>query len=242
VAVGDRVVYSHIGSYADRAVVPAAKLVPIPDGIDSRTAAAALLQGVTAQYLTTSTYPLRAGEKILIHAAAGGVGGVLVQVAKRIGAFVFGTASTSKLDLVREAGADVVIDYTQADFEAEVMQRTNGEGLDVVYDSVGKTTFDKSLNCVRTRGMLVMFGQSSGPVPPFDVLRLGKKSTFLTRPSLGHHIAKRDELLWRAQELFDAIAGGVKIRIDRELPLREAGQAHQLLESRQSAGKLLLIP
>jgi NADPH2:quinone reductase len=241
--VGDRVCYSHIGAYAEYAVVPAGKLVPLPAGIDSRTAAAALLQGATAQYLTQSTFPLKGGEKVLIHAAAGGVGGILVQMAKRLGAYVFGTASTTKLDLVREAGADVVIDYTKEDFEAIVMQETGGVGLDVVYDSVGQTTFDKSLNCVKTRGMLVMFGQSSGPVQPFDVLRLSKKSTFLTRPSLGHYIAEREELLWRASELFEAIEdGSVKIRIDRELPLSAAGEAHTLLESRQTAGKLVLIP
>lgn len=243
VQVGDRVVYSHVGSYAERALVPAAKLVTLPDGIDSRTAAAALLQGLTAQYLTTSTYPLKGGEKILIHAAAGGVGGILVQMAKARGAYVFATASTQKLDVVREAGADYVIDYSTTDFEAEVMRETNGEGLDVVYDSVGRTTFDGSLNCVRVRGMLVMYGQSSGPVPPFDVLKLARKSNFLTRPTLGHYTAKRDELLWRSKELFDAIlSGAVKIRVDRTIPLSEVGEAHRLLESRQTIGKLVLVP
>ncbi len=243
IKVGDRVVYSHVGSYAEQAVVPAAKLVPLPDGLDSRTAAAALLQGLTAHYLTTSTYPLKGGEKVLVHAAAGGVGGILVQMAKSFGAYVFATASTSKLDIVREAGADVIIDYTTSDFEAEILRHTNGEGLDVVYDSVGKTTFDGSLNCVRVRGMLVMYGQSSGPVPAFDVLRLAKKSTYLTRPTLGHYTAKRDELVLRSKELFDAIlAGGVQIRIDRELSLPDAGEAHRLLESRQTVGKLILIP
>lgn len=240
---GDRVVYSHVGSYTEHAVVPAAKLVPLPDGIDARTAAAALLQGLTAHYLTTSTYPLRGGEKVLVQAAAGGVGGILVQMAKLRGAYVFGTASTSKLDIVREAGADHVIDYTSADFEAEVMERTAGAGLEVVYDSVGKTTFDGSLSCVKARGMLVMYGQSSGPVPPFDVLRLAKKSIFLTRPTLAHYTAQRDELLWRSGELFDAIrSGAVRIRIDREIPLSEAGEAHRLLEGRKTAGKVLLIP
>jgi NADPH2:quinone reductase len=243
VKVGDRVVYSHVGSYAERAVVPAAKLVAVPDGIDARTAAAALLQGLTAHYLTTSTYPLEGGEKILVHAGAGGVGGILIQMAKSRGAYVFSTASTSKLDIVREAGADTVIDYTTTDFEAEILRHTNGEGLDVVFDSVGRTTFDGSLNCVKVRGMLVMYGQSSGPVPPFDVLRLAKKSAFLTRPTLGHYSAKRDELLWRSRELFESILSGtVRIRIDREIPLREAGEAHRLLESRQTAGKLILIP
>ncbi|MEX2569986.1 MAG: quinone oxidoreductase [Gemmatimonadota bacterium] len=243
VAKGDRVAFSHIGSYADHVVVPAAKLVPLPEGIDSRTAAAALLQGVTAQYLTTSTFPLEGGEKVLVQAAAGGVGGILVQLCKKHEAYVFGTASTPKLDVVREAGADVVIDYTKNDFEAVINESTAGEGVDVVYDSVGKTTFERSLNCVKQRGMLVMFGQSSGPVPPFDVLRLSKRSTYLTRPSLGHYISKRDELLWRVDDLFGAIqSGAVTIRIDRELPLKDAAEAHRLLESRQTAGKVLLIP
>ncbi|MEX2583433.1 MAG: quinone oxidoreductase [Gemmatimonadota bacterium] len=240
---GDRVVFFHIGAYADHALVPVAKLVPVPEGIDSRTAAAALLQGATAQYLTTSTFPLTGTEKVLVHAAAGGVGGILVQMCKQKGAFVFGTASTSKLEVVREAGADVVIDYTTTDFEPEIMKQTDGVGLDVVYDSVGQTTFDGSLNCVKQRGMLVMFGQSSGPVQPFDVLRLSKKSTFLTRPSLGHYIGDRDELLWRASDLFDSIrSGAVEIRVDRELPLEQAGEAHRLLENRETVGKLLLIP
>jgi len=243
VKVGDRVAFFHLGSYADHALVPAVKLVPVPDGIDSRTAAAALLQGLTAQYLTTSTFPLRGGEKLLVHAAAGGVGGILVQMCKQKGAFVFGTASTSKLEIVKEAGADVVIDYTSTDFEPVVMEQTGGVGLDVVYDSVGQATFDRSLRCVKQRGMLVMFGQSSGPVPPFDVLRLSAKSLFLTRPTLGHYVAQRDELLWRARELFEAISNGtVRIRVDREVPLADAGEAHRLLESRQTVGKLLLIP
>lgn len=243
VKAGDRVVYSHVGSYTERALVPAVKLVPVPEGVDSRTAAAALLQGVTAQYLTTSTYPLKGGEKVLVHAAAGGVGGILVQMAKARGAYVFATASTSKLDIAREAGADMVIDYTNTDFEPVILGATEGQGLDVVFDSVGKDTFDRSMNCVRTRGMLVMFGQSSGPVPPFDVLRLARKSIFLTRPTLAHYTAARDELLWRSRELFDAIlSGAVRIRIDREIPLRDAGEAHRLLEGRKTAGKVLLIP
>ncbi|MQA89471.1 MAG: zinc-binding dehydrogenase [Gemmatimonas sp.] len=240
---GDRVAFFHIGAYAEKNLVPAAKLVPIPQGIDTKTAAAALLQGATAHYLTTSTFPLGGGEKVLVHAAAGGVGGILVQMCKRREAYVFGTASTSKLAMVREAGADVVIDYTSADFEQEVLGATDGVGLDVVYDSVGQSTFDGSFNCVKQRGMLVMFGQSSGPVPPFDILRLSKKSIFLTRPTLGHYVGDPNELLWRARELFDAIASGVvQIRVDRELPLSEAGEAHRLLEGRKTVGKLLLIP
>jgi NADPH2:quinone reductase len=240
---GDRVVYSHIGSYGDHAIVPAAKLIKLPDGIDARTAAAALLQGLTAQYLTTSTFPLKGGEQLLVHAAAGGMGGLLVQVAKLRGAFVFGTASTAKLDFVRGAGADVVIDYTKSDFEAEVLRQTEGRGLDVVYDSVGRATFDSSLNCLKLRGMLVMCGQSSGPVPPFDILRLAKKCAFLTRPNVAGHTSRRDELLGRAADVFDWIASGkVRLHIDREIPLAQAAEAHRLLENRQTIGKLLLIP
>lgn len=243
VSPGDRVVYTYLGAYAEYAVVPAARLVPVPAEIDSRTAAAAFLQGMTAHYLVTGAHVLDEGQMALVHAAAGGVGGILVQMAKARGVFVFGTASTSKLDRVRDLGADVVIDYTETDFEPEIMRHTEGVGVDVVYDSVGQATFDRSLNCVKTRGTLVMFGQSSGAVPPFDILRLSTKSIFLTRPTLGGYIADRDELLWRAGELFDAITSGeVTIRIDRELPLERAGEAHELLESRRTAGKLLLIP
>jgi NADPH:quinone reductase len=240
---GDRVACAMAGAYAEYAVVPADRLVPLPDGLDARTAAAALLQGMTAHYLASSTYPLQHGETALVHAAAGGTGGILVQLAKRRGARVFGTASTSKLDVAREAGCDEVIDYTAQDFGAEVMRLTEGAGVNVVYDSVGQQTFDRSLDCVRRRGMLVMFGQSSGAVPPFDVLRLSKNSIFLTRPSLAAYTAERDELLWRARELFDAILSGtVRLRIDRELPLAEAAEAHRLLEGRETAGKVLLIP
>jgi NADPH:quinone reductase len=241
---GDRVAYAMApGAYAEFAAVPAAKLVPIPEGITTRDAAAAMLQGMTAHYLAASTFPLKEGHTALVHAAAGGVGGILVQMAKRRGARVFGTASTKKLDIVRGDGADEVIDYTTSDFESEVMRLTNNKGVDVVYDSVGKTTFDKSLESLTLRGMLVLFGQSSGSVPPFDPARLAKKGAFLTRPTLGHYIATRDELLWRAGELFAAIgSSAVKLRIDRELPLRDAAEAHRLLESRQTAGKLLLIP
>ena len=244
VETGERVAYAMApGAYAEYAAVPAAKLVPIPDGIATRDAAAAMLQGMTAHYLSASTYPLKPGSIALIHAAAGGVGGILVQMAKLRGARVFGTASTSKLDIVRGDGADEVIDYTKADFEAEVMRLTGGRGVDVVYDSVGKTTFDKSLDSLTLRGTLALFGQSSGSVPPFDPSRLAKKGTFLTRPSLAHYTATREELLWRAGDLFAAMqSGAVKLRIDRELPLRDAAEAHRLLEGRQTAGKLLLIP
>lgn len=241
---GDRVAYAMVrGSYAEYALVPADKLVPIPAEMDARHAAAAMLQGMTAHYLAVSTYALKAGSSALIHAAAGGVGGLLVQLAKQRGVRVFATASTAKLDIARREGADVVIDYTSDDFEAVVMEATNGAGVDVVYDSVGRTTFDKSLNCVGTRGVLALFGQSSGIVAPVDPARLAKRGIYLTRPSLAHYIVTRDELLWRARELFEAItSGALRLRIDRELPLRDAAEAHRLLESRATAGKLLLIP
>jgi NADPH:quinone reductase len=241
---GDRVAYAmSLGSYAEHAVVPAWKLVPVPRAISSRTAAALMLQGMTAHYLVTSVYALKAGDSALVHAAAGGVGGLLVQMAKQRGARVFGTASTSKLDLVRELGADAVIDYTTTDFEAEVMRLTDGTGVNVVYDGVGKTTFDKSLDSLTVRGYLALYGQSSGLVPPFDPSRLAKKGTFLTRPSLAHYTQTREELLWRAREMFAAIgSGALRVRIDRELPLRDAAEAHRLLEGRKTTGKLLLIP
>jgi NADPH:quinone reductase len=244
VRAGDRVAYAMApGAYAEYASVPAAKLVPIPEGLDSRIAAAAMLQGMTAHYLVASTFPLQAGQSALVHAAAGGVGGLLVQMAKSRGAKVFATASKSKLDLVREYGADVAIPYDEADFETEVMRATNGRGVDVVYDSVGRTTFEKSVNCVALRGCLALFGQSSGPAPPFDPGRLAAKSIYLTRPSLGAYTTTRDELLWRAREVFASIQSGtLRLRIDREVPLREAAEAHRLLESRKTAGKLLLIP
>jgi NADPH2:quinone reductase len=241
---GDRVAYAMVrGSYADYHVVPADRLVPVPEGIDARIAAAAMVQGMTAHYLVASTYPIQAGNKAIVHAAAGGVGGLLVQMAKARGARVYATASTSKLDIPRAGGADVVIDYTHEDFEQIVMDDTNGAGVEVVYDSVGRTTFDKSLNCVATRGLLALYGQSSGTVPPFDPARLAKRAVYLTRPSLAHYTVTREELLWRAREVFDGIrSGALRLRIDRELPLRDAAEAHRLLESRQTTGKLLLIP
>lgn len=241
---GDRVAYAMArGSYAEYQVVAADRLVPVPKGIDARNAAAAMLQGMTAHYLVASTYPLQAGNKAIVHAAAGGVGGLLVQMAKARGARVYATASASKLDIPRAAGADVVIDYTSEDFEQIVMDDTKGAGVEVVYDSVGRTTFDKSLNCVATRGLLALFGQSSGTVPPFDPARLAKRAIYLTRPSLAHYTVTRDELLWRAREVFDGIrSGALRLRIDRDLPLRDAAEAHRLLESRQTIGKLLLIP
>jgi NADPH2:quinone reductase len=246
VAAGDRVAYAMPrGSYAEYAVVPAWQLVKIPDGLDFNAAAASMLQGMTAHYLTHSAYPLKSGDACLVHAAAGGTGGVIVQMAKMCGARVFGTVSTEeKARRAREAGADEVILYTQQDFEAEVKRLTNGRGVDVVYDSVGKTTFEKSLNSLRPRGLMASFGQSSGPVPPFEISLLNAKgSLYLTRPSLGHYTATRDELLSRAGDVLNWVASGkVKIRVDRTYPLAEAAAAHRDLESRRTAGKLLLIP
>jgi len=244
VAVGDRVAYAMArGSYAEFAVVPAVHLVKIPDGLDFQTAAAAMLQGMTAHYLTHSTWPLKNGDTCLVHAAAGGAGGLIVQMAKMLGARVFGTVSTEeKARIACEHGVDEAILYTQQDFEAEVKRLTSGRGVDVVYDSVGKTTFDKSLNSLRPRGLMALFGQSSGPVPPFDPNILnGKGSLFLTRPSLGHHQLTRQELLWRAGDVLQWIAAGkLRLRIDRTYPLAEAAAAHGALEGRRTTGKLLL--
>jgi NADPH2:quinone reductase len=246
VAPGDRVAYAMArGSYAEYAAVPAAQLVRIPAGVDFRTAAAAMLQGMTAHYLTRSTFALKSGDACLVHAAAGGVGLLLVQMARRIGARVFGTVSTeAKAQLAKQAGADEIIFYTRQDFEAEVKRLTGGRGVDVVYDSVGATTFAKSLSSLRPRGMLALFGQSSGPVPPFDPNILNAKgSLFLTRPSLAHYCATREELLWRAGDVLGWVSSGeLKIRVDRAYPLSEAAQAHRDLEGRHTAGKLLLIP
>lgn len=243
VRVGDRVAYAgQPGSYAEQAVVSASRLVPVPEGVDLELAAAVMLQGMTAHYLSHSTYPLGEGDVALVHAAAGGVGLLLVQLAKKRGARVIGTTSTEeKAALAREAGADEVILYTKEDFTEAVRRLTDGRGVDVVYDSVGKTTFDGSLASLRPRGMLVTFGQSSGPVPPFDLLRLSRGSLFLTRAVLGDYTATRDELLGRARDLFDLIAKGeLSVRIDRVLPLEEAAEAHRLVEGRKTAGKLVL--
>ena len=240
---GDRVAYAMVlGSYAEYAVVPAAKLVSVPPGIDLRTAAAAMLQGLTAHYLTHSTYPLKAGETALVHAAAGGIGMVLTQVARRLGARVIATVGTeAKADLARRAGAHDVIIYSKQDFEAEVRRLTDGRGVDVVYDSVGRDTFDKSLNCLRPRGYLALFGFSSGLVPPFDPAVLGTKgSLFLTRPGLNQYIATRDELLMRAGALFGWLADGtVTVQIHHTFPLADAVQAHQVLEARRTTGKVI---
>jgi NADPH2:quinone reductase len=241
---GDRVAYAMAtGSYAELAVVPAFRLVPIPDTVSFEVAAAAMLQGMTAHYLAHSTFPLAPGHQALVHAAAGGVGLLLVQMAKKRGARVLGTVSTeAKAEAARRAGADVVIRYTEEDFEAVARRETDGRGLDVVYDSVGKTTFDKSLRSLRPRGLLALFGQSSGPVPPFDPGELAKRgSLFLTRPTLAHYNLDRKELLARASDVLSWMEKGeLEVTIDRTLPLAQAAEAHRLLESRQTSGKLVL--
>jgi NADPH:quinone reductase len=245
VRTGDRVSYAPVmGAYAEYALVAADRLVPVPASLDTKTAAAVTLQGMTAHYLTTSTYTVKPGDSVLIHAAAGGVGLLLVQIVKMQGARVFGTVSTpEKAALAREAGADEVILYTQEDFEAAVMRLTGGKGVNVVYDSVAKTTFDKSLNCLGSRGVLALFGQSSGPVPPFDPARLAKNATYLTRPGLGHYTAKREELLERARDVFAWVQSArLRVQISQTLPLRDAAKAHQLLEGRKTTGKVLLLP
>jgi NADPH2:quinone reductase len=243
---GDRVAYtSAMGSYAEYAAVPASRLVKIPDELDFEQAAAAMLQGMTAHYLVNSSYPLKKGETALIHAAAGGVGLLLVQMAKRIGARVIATAGThDKAQLARDAGADECIVYTEADFETETRRVTDGNGVHVVYDGVGKATFDKDLNVLRPRGYLVLFGGASGAVPPFDLIKLSQKgSLFITRPTLAHYTVTREELEWRANDVLQAIArGDLKLRIHKVYRLAEAEQAHRDLEGRKTTGKLLLKP
>lgn len=243
---GDRVAYAGtIGAYAEYSVVNASQLVPLPDDIDFPSAAAVMLQGITAHYLTYSAFPLRAGETALLHAASGGVGLLLIQVAKKIGAKIIGTVSTEdKAALARDAGADHIIFYSREDFEKEVKTITGGAGVDVVYDSVGRTTFEKGLNCLKRRGMMVLFGQSSGPVPPIEPGILNAKgSLYLTRPGLAHYTATREELIWRAGDILKWVSEkSLKIHIDRTFPLKEAIRAHQALEARQTAGKVLLQP
>ncbi len=243
---GDRVAYTGIlGSYAEYAAVLADRLVKIPEKITEQQAAAAMLQGMTAHYLIYASYPLKKGETALIHAAAGGMGLLLVQMAKNIGARVIGTVSSEeKARLAREAGADDVIIYTQQDFEEETRRLTDGKGVHVVYDGVGKTTFEKDLNIMRPRGYVVLFGGASGPVPPFDPMKLTQKgSLFLTRPSLMHYIITREELEQRATDVLNMIASGkVKLRLQHKYPLDQAQQAHRDLEARKTTGKLLLIP
>ena len=243
---GDRVAYtSSLGSYAEYAAVPASRLVKVPVELDFEQAASAMLQGMTAHYLVHSSYPLKQGETALIHAAAGGVGLLLVQMAKKIGARVIATAGThDKAQLARDAGADECIVYTEADFESETRRLTDGSGVHVVYDGVGKATFDKDLNVLRPRGYLVLFGGSSGAVPPFDLIKLSQKgSLFMTRPTLAHYTATREELEWRANDVLQSIARGeLKLRIHKVYPLAEAAQAHRDLEGRKTTGKLLLKP
>lgn len=244
---GNRVAYAMVpGSYAEYVAVPVAKLVPVPDGVDLRDAAAVMLQGMTAHYLATSTFPLTREHLALVHAGAGGVGLLLTQLAKAKGATVITTVSTAeKAELSRRAGADHVIDYTQEDF-ADAVHRIAGDhgGVDVVYDSVGKTTWEKSLDALRPRGYFVLFGASSGAVPPLDLQLLNSKgSLFATRPTIANYVATRDELMWRADELFHAILGGsLALRVEHTYPLSDAARAHTDLEARKTTGKLLLLP
>ena len=234
-----------LGSYAEYALVPAAQLVKVPANLSPEQAAAAMLQGMTAHYLAYSTYPLKAGETALVHAGAGGVGLLLTQIASRIGARVITTVSSeAKAELSREAGASDVILYTEQDFETEVKRLTQGKGVDVVYDSVGKTTFEKSLNCLRPRGLLALFGGSSGPVPPFDLIQLsGKGSLFVTRPTLWHYVATRSELEQRANDVLGWAAGGeLKLRTEHVYSLTDAAQAQTDMETRKTTGKILLEP
>jgi len=246
VQVGDKVAYTGVpGAYAQYAAVPAQRLVVLPPGLQPKQGAAAMLQGITAHYLACSTYPLKTGDTCLVHAAAGGVGLLLCQIARMRGARVIGTVSTDeKAKLARDAGAEQVILYTKQDFEVEVKRITAGKGLQVVYDSVGKTTFDKGFNCLAPRGMMVLFGQSSGPTGAFDPQVLSQKgSLFLTRPSLVHHMATREELLQRAGEVLGWIRDGkLRLRIELEFPLKDAAEAHRALEGRKTTGKVLLIP
>jgi NADPH2:quinone reductase len=246
VKVGDRVAWSGVlGSYAEFVVSPAEHLVPVPAGLTDEQAAAAMMQGLTAHYLVNDAHKLKACETALVHAAAGGVGLLLVQMARAIGARVIGTVSSEeKAGLAREAGADEVIVFTRQDFESEVKRLTGGKGVDVVYDGVGKATFEKNLNVMRLRGMLVLYGMSSGPVPPVDPAKLSEKgSLYMARTTLAHFTATREELLARTGALFAMIAGGkLKLRIAKTYPLAEAAQAHRDMEARKIAGKLLLVP
>jgi NADPH:quinone reductase len=246
VKVGDKVAYTGVaGAYAEQAVVPASKLVVLPAGVSTKQGAAAMLQGMTAHYLATSTYPLKHGDTCLVHAAAGGVGLLLCQIAKLRGARVIGTVSTDeKAKLAREAGADETIIYTRQDFEAEVKRMTDGKGVQVVYDAVGKTTWDKSLNSLAPRGLIALYGQSSGPIGQIDPQIFNAKgSLFLTRPSLGHYTATREELLQRAGEVLGWVRDGkLKLRMEFEFPLKDAAEAHRALEGRKTTGKVLLTP
>jgi len=246
VKVGDRVAWCGIaGAYAEFAAVPVERLIAIPAGVTTQQAAAAMLQGMTAHYLSHSTYSIQKGDTVLVHAGAGGVGLLLIQMAKRLGARVLTTVSTeAKAELARDAGADEAILYTQKDFAAKVKDLTGGKGLPVVYDSVGKTTFDGSLACLRPRGMMVLYGGSSGAVPPFDLIQLSTRgSLYITRPTLKDYTATREELELRAGEVLGWVAdGSLKLRLEYSYPLADAAQAHRDLEARKTTGKVLLIP
>ena len=245
VKAGDAVAYCSIpGSYAEQAVVPADRLIKLPDGLDARAGAAAMLQGMTAHYLCYATYQVKPGDRVLIHAGAGGVGLLLIQMVKFLGAYIFSTVSTeAKAQLARAAGADEVILYTKDDFAKVVNEATNGEGVQVVYDAVGQTTFDDSLRCLARRGYMVLYGQASGAVPPIDPRALGNGSLFLTRPGLGDYTATREELEKRAGDVLGWVSSGeLKLRVDHVFPLSEAPEAHRQLEGRATTGKVLLIP
>lgn len=246
VSEGDRVAFAMVpGTYAEYALVDAAMAAPLPPEVSSEAGAAVMLQGTTAHYLTHSTYPLQEGDTCLVHAAAGGVGHLLVQMAKMRGARVIGTASTpEKMQFALEMGADEMIRYTEADFREEVVRLTDGRGVDVVYDSVGKDTFMDSLRSLRPRGYMVLYGQSSGAVEPVDLQLLNRHgSLFVTRPSLGHYLADRDELLWRTGDLFGWMADGrLRVNVDQRFPLAEAAQAHRYLQGRKTTGKIVLLP
>lgn len=247
VSVGDVVAWAMVdgGGYAEQVVVPAARVVPVPDGVDPEVAAALMLQGMTAHYLCESTYPVVAGETALVHAAAGGLGLLLTQMLVRKGVRVIGTTSSEeKAQLAREAGADEVVRYTEVDVAEEVRRLTDGRGVDVVYDGVGRTTFDASLDCLRRRGMMVLLGASSGPVPPIDPQVLNQKgSLFLTRPTLAHYVATREELLERGGAVLAQVAAGdLDVRIGGRYPLDDAARAHEDLEGRRTTGKLLVVP
>ena len=245
VSEGDAVVYCGIaGSYAEQAIVPADRLIKIPQGLDSKASAAAMLQGMTAHYLCHSTYQVKQGDKVLVHAGAGGVGLLLIQMVKRLGGYVFSTVSTeAKAQLAKDAGADEVILYTSQDFAEEVNKSTNGQGVEVVYDAVGQTTFDGSINSLARRGYMVLYGQASGPVPPVDPRVLGNGSKFLTRPGLGDYTVTRQELEQRAGDVLGWVKSGeLKLRIEHVMALSEASEAHRQLESRLTTGKVVLIP
>ena len=245
ITVGANVAYSGVfGSYAEMASVPASKLIKLPDGLDARSGAAVMLQGMTAHYLCHSTYAVQPGDKVLIHAGAGGVGLLLTQMVKKLGGYVFSTVSTEeKAQLSRDAGSDQVILYGEQDFSEEIKKATDGKGLQAVYDAVGETTFEKSISCLGRRGHMVLYGQASGPPPLIDPRRLGNGSLFLTRPGLADYTSTRDELEQRAGDVLNWVkSGDLKLRVEHVFPLSEAPEAHSQLASRATTGKILLIP